>query len=213
MGWIVEPAARPLLEGHPLLPGSVFEASPTRRFALGGALASRAALRRAHYDVALDLQGLWKSAAWARLAGARRVIGFASAFRREPASGLLLSERVDQPKEARHVIDKNLSLLRSLGIEAMGLREFPLPGMPLEEERVAQELRRLGLGEFVVLNPGGGWNSKLWPAESFGALARELARAGLRSLVTWGPGEDALAERVVAASHGDGDSLLCHHPP
>ena len=58
------------------------------------------------------------------------------------------------------------------------------------------------MSEFIVLNPGGGWDSKLWPAESFGALARELAKAGLRSVVTWGPGEEALAERVVAASEG-----------
>ena len=53
-----------------------------------------AALRAERYDVALDLQGLWKSAVWARLSGARRVIGFGAAFRREPASALLLGERV-----------------------------------------------------------------------------------------------------------------------
>ncbi len=37
------------------------------------------------YDVALDFQGLWKSAAWARFSGARRVVGFARPWRREPA--------------------------------------------------------------------------------------------------------------------------------
>ena len=202
VGWIVEPAARPLLEGHPLLAGGVVAAPPARGSALGPAWASLQALRHGRYDVALDLQGLWKSAAWARFSGARRVVGFASAFRREPASTLLLTERADRPAEARHVIDKNLSLLRPLGIEALGLREFPLPEMAREEQRVDEELRRLGLTEFVVLNPGGGWESKLWPAESFGALARGLAEAGLRSLVTWGPGEQGLADRVVAASDG-----------
>ena len=202
VGWIVEPAARPLLEGHSLLAGGVVAAAPARGFALGPAKASLQALRRGRYDAALDLQGLWKSAAWARFSGARRVVGFASAFRREPASTLLLSERADQPAEARHVIDKNLSLLRPLGIDALGLREFPLPGMAHEERRVDEELRRMGLPEFVVLNPGGGWESKLWPAERFGALARGLAEAGLRSLVTWGPGEEGLADRVVAASAG-----------
>ena len=202
VGWIVEPAARPLLEGHPLLAGRVVDASKARAFALASARTSLEALRRERYDVALDLQGLWKSAAWARFSGARRVVGFASAFRREPASSLLLSERVPQPAEARHVIDKNLALLRPLGIEALGMRAFPLPAMVVEEQRVAEELRRLGLAEFVVLNPGGGWESKLWPAESFGALARGLRDAGFPSLVTWGPGEEALADRVVAASAG-----------
>lgn len=202
VGWIVEPAARPLLEGHPLLALGVVPAVPARPFALGPARVSLQILRRGRYDVALDLQGLWKSAAWARFSGARRVVGFASAFRREPASSLLLSERADQPKDARHVIDKNLSLLRPLGIDALGLREFPLPEMAKEEQRVAEELRRMDLDEFVVLDPGGGWESKLWPAESFGALARGLADAGLRPIVTWGPGEEGLADRVVAASAG-----------
>ena len=203
VGWIVEPAARPLLEGHPLLAGGVVAAAPARRFAPGPVRASLQALRRGRYDVALDLQGLWKSAAWARLSGAHRVVGFASGFRREPGSALLLSERADQPAEARHVIDKNLSLLRPLGVDALGLREFPLPEMAQEEQRVAENLRSMGLTEFVVLNPGGGWESKLWPAESFGALARGLKGAGLRSLVTWGPGEEGLAERVVAAGAGE----------
>ena len=202
VGWIVEPAARPLLEGHPLLAAGLVAAPAARRFALGPARASLQALRRGQYDIALDLQGLWKSAAWARASGSRRVIGWKAAHRREPASALLMSEGVDQPADARHVVDKNLSLLRVLGIDALGLREFPLPAMAQEDEAVALELRGLGVGEFVVLNPGGGWESKLWPPESFGALARGLAEAGLCSLVTWGPGEEALADRVVAASGG-----------
>jgi ADP-heptose:LPS heptosyltransferase len=41
-------------------------------------------LRRQRYDIALDLQGLIKSAVWARLSGARRVVGFARAHLREP---------------------------------------------------------------------------------------------------------------------------------
>ena len=49
---------------------------------------------------------------------------------------------------------------------------------------------------------GGGWPEKLWPAESFGALARGLRDRGLRALVSWGPGEEPLADRVVAASDG-----------
>ena len=139
---------------------------------------------------------------WARASGARRVIGFAGPWRRERFSEVLLGTRVPLPPGPPHVIDKNLSLLWPLGIDGLGLREFPLPEMAKEEQRVAQELRRMDLDEFVVLNPGGGWESKLWPAESFGALARGLADAGLRSVVTWGPGEEGLADRVVAASAG-----------
>ena len=201
-GWIVEPAARPLLEGHPGLARGVFAAPPARGFALSAARPLLAGLRRASFDVALDFQGLWKSAAWARLSGARRVLGFAGAFRREPASALLVSERIAQPAAARHVIDKNLALLQPLGIEALGLREFPLPDLSKEVLRVEAALRHWSFGPFVILNPGGGWESKLWPADAFAALATRLAGQGVSMLVTFGPGEEALADRIVAGSGG-----------
>ena len=60
--------------------------------------------------MALDLQGLIKSAAWARLSGAARVIGFDRANLREPMAAMFYSERVS-PQDARHVIEKNLSIL------------------------------------------------------------------------------------------------------
>jgi ADP-heptose:LPS heptosyltransferase len=100
------------------------------------------------------------------------------------------------------VIDKNLALLRALGIEALGRRDFPLPAMDAESGRVSAQVDALGLRRFVILNPGGGWGTKQWPAERFGALAKALSGRGLASLVTWGPGEEALADRVVAASDG-----------
>ena len=104
----------------------------------------------------------------------------------------------------RHVIDKNLALLRPLGIEAVGLREFPLP---FSVEAVARvdagalgPRRRRARGGST---PAGGWASKLSrPAERYGELAKGLRDLGLRPLVSWGPGEEGLADRVVAASGG-----------
>lgn len=199
--WLVEPLARPLLLGNPAL-GELIEAPAARAFTLGGARRALREARRARADAALDLQGLWKSAGWARLSGAGRVIGFARRWRREPSSAVLMSERVAPAPEPVHVIDKNLALLRALGIEATGRREFPLPALDVEAADVDRRLGELGLGSFAILNPGGGWKSKLWPPERFGAVARGLRDRGLETLVTWGPGEDALADRVVAASDG-----------
>lgn len=200
-GWIVEPPARPLLEKHPLL-AQVVSAPPARGFDLRAARQAVGELRAGDYDVALDFQGLWKSAGWARLAGARRTIGFGRAWRREGASEMLVGDCVGVPPQARHVIDKNLALLLPLGIEALGLREFPLPPAYAAAERVERELASMGLESFVILNPGGGWASKLWPPERFGAVAVGLRERGLASIVAWGPGEDAVADRVVAAAEG-----------
>jgi len=201
VSWLVEPAARVLLEGNPAV-AEVIGAPPARAWRLGAVRGAVAQMRRTRREVALDLQGLWKSAAWARLGGARRVVGFARRWRREPLSAALLTEEAPLTPDAVHVIDKNLALLVAVGLSVQGLREFPLPPAAEARARVAAALDREPFGDFAILNPGGGWPSKLWPAESFGRLAEGLRDRGLSALVTWGPGEEKLADRVVAASNG-----------
>jgi ADP-heptose:LPS heptosyltransferase len=199
--WLVEPASGVLLESNPAV-SRVVTIPAVKAYRLSEAMRAVRALRAERTDVALDFQGLWKSAAWSRLSGARRVIGYASEWRRERPSSMLVHEAVSLSPEAVHVIDKNLGLLRALGIDALGLREFPLPATPESSVRVSEGLAALGLRDYAILNPGGGWASKLWPAERFGEVARGLRAHGLASIVTWGPGEEGLAEEVVAASDG-----------
>lgn len=157
-------------------------------------------LRAQKYEAALDLQGLIKSALWARLSGAARVIGFDRAHLREPLAASLYSETV-VPLEATHVIEKNLSILKALGLPPTAI-ELPLHPQAAAATTVA--LAAIGgAKKYAVINPGAAWPNKRWPAERFGALAAQLrARRGLQSLVTWGPSERDLAERVIAASEG-----------
>ena len=157
-------------------------------------------LRARRYDVALDLQGLIKSAVWARASGARRVIGFDRRHLREPQAAVLYSETV-VPGDAAHVLHKNLSLLSALQIDP-GAIEVPLA--PIASEETTLAIREAGgPGGYIVLNPGAAWPNKRWPSPRFGALASALRdRTGLRSLVTWGPAERSLADAIVAASGG-----------
>lgn len=201
VGWVVEPRAAELLEGHPLVTHTV-RAHRVKLWHIGATRAVVRQLREQAYDVALDFQGLWKSGLWARLSGAKRVLGYAPPWRREPASAFLIDEQVDMPDDAQHVIDKNLALLRALSIEAVGSRLFTLPQSAERGQRIEALCAEMRLGAFAMLNPGGGWESKLWPADRYGALARLLKEQGLTPLVSYGPGEESLAERVVAASGG-----------
>jgi len=197
--WLVEPAARPLVEGNPAV-SRVIAAPLARASGLAHAWATAREVRASRHDVALDLQGLWKSAAWARASGAGRIVGFGGPWRREPLSEMLLGVRVRLAPEPAHVIDKNLALLRALDIQAEGHRAFPLPSSPREAGRVAEQIAGRAWRDFAVINPGGGWASKLWPPASFGAVAQGLAARGIVPVVTWGPGEQGLADAVVAAS-------------
>jgi ADP-heptose:LPS heptosyltransferase len=79
-------------------------------------------LRASAFDLALDFQGLIKSAMVARLSGARRIYGFDRQALREPASRILLHQTVNIP-ERSHVIRKNLTLVESaLGIPSLSTR-------------------------------------------------------------------------------------------
>ena len=157
-------------------------------------------LRARKYDAALDLQGLLKSAVWARLSGAARVIGFDRAHLREPLAAAFYSEAV-VPLNATHVIQKNLSILTALGLPP-GVVELPLHPVAASATTAAI-VAAGGATKYAVLNPGAAWPNKRWPADRFGSLAARLhASTGLRTLVTWGPNERPLAEEVAAASDG-----------
>ena len=156
-------------------------------------------LRAKRYDVALDLQGLMKSALLARVSGAPRVIGFSIWHLREKGARPFYSE-VDSVQAEDHVVRKNLRLLRTLGIDSTTV-EFPLR---LVSSPVLDDVRReFGETPFALLNPGAAWPNKRWFSDRFGAVASFLRDVrGMRSLVLWGPGEAPLAHAVVEASEG-----------
>ncbi len=200
LGWLVEKRASTLLEGHSSLDDLMtlprgWLKSPRELWRL------RRRLRAFGPDVAIDLQGLAKSAIAARLSGARRRIGFGCEKGRE-LSTWLNNDLVRST--ARHIIDCNLELLRPLGIERPAVR-FSIPERPADAAWAEELLRREGLeGGYAVLNPGAGWPSKLWPADRYAAVAVWLAQArGLPTLAVWaGAQERSWAEQITAGSQG-----------
>ena len=204
--WLVEAPHRDLLDLVPILSSVIV----MKGRSLGGWLATSRELRARRYDVALDFQGLIKSAALARFAGAKSVVGFDRVALREPAARFFYT-RVASVGEGRHVIAKNLALVsevlgrpQTLTAPAGGGAAPDFPMREIESGALAQ-LRAQGIGPFALVNPGAAWPNKRWPADRFGAIASTLRDVhGLTPVVLWGPGERALAESVVAASDGAG---------
>ncbi len=209
ISWVVERQSSEILRDNPLLDRLIeVDTKALRRGLMSGETlrAPRQQLRRLRasaFDVALDFQGLLKSASIARLSGARRVFGYARAALREPASALFLSKRIAVPAHT-HVIRKALFLVKeSMGIPVPEQPErfsFPINITPTDEAEARQAAAGSG-GKYAILNPGGGWPTKLWSVERFGKLADLLwSSYGLTSLVTYGPGEAELAEGVRRSS-------------
>jgi lipopolysaccharide heptosyltransferase I len=159
-------------------------------------------LRKFEFDIALDFQGLLKSATIAKLSGAKRRWGFSRAGLREPASRLLLTNAVKTPKQV-HIIRKNLALVAGALKIAVPDKDLDFP-ISTSHENVAEAealIENCENGDFALLNPGGGWETKLWHAEKFGQLADRLREEkGLSSIVSTGPNESELASMVAAGS-------------
>lgn len=168
-----------------------------------GLMAAVSAMRRRAYDVALDLQGLLKSAAMARMSGAQRVIGFETRALRERGAAWFYSETSRVPARA-HIIRKNISVLPLVGVTRPPSIRFPfvLPASPVADHVSADAITR-GSGRFALINPGAAWPNKRWAPGRFGRLADRIRqRHQLPSYVLWGRGEESLADAVVAASNG-----------
>jgi lipopolysaccharide heptosyltransferase I len=156
-------------------------------------------LRATAYDVAIDLQGLMKSAVLARASGAARVVGFSIWHLREKTARPFYSDV--REAEGGHVIAKNLRLLEAVGVQDSTI-EFPLATQP--SAALSALYAQIGAdARFALVNPGAAWPNKRWPPDRFGELASFLYEAcAIKPVVLWGPGEELLAHAVVAASGG-----------
>jgi lipopolysaccharide heptosyltransferase I len=209
ISWVAEERSAEILRGSPMIDNliEVDTHSMRGRRMIRGIIPSAGrqlkTLRQFKFDVALDFQGLLKSAMIAKLSGAKRRWGYARASLREPASRLLLTDTVNIPKHI-DVYRKGLALVeRALDIVVLDENfEFPI-GTSAEYVAEAEAIvQAAGGSRFAVLNPAGGWVTKLWHAEKFGQLADRLwDEKGLVSIVVTGPKEAELAERVAANSH------------
>lgn len=208
IGWIVEGAGGDLLEGHRAINELI--RVPRRWYQSPRAVLDlRRRVQALEFDTTVDVQCLTKSSAVAWVSGAKHRLGASGPHGRELSPWL---NNVLTPVTADHVVHRYLQILRPLGIDVTPQGQpkgFDAIRFDLEEtdldaafaERAIEALE-LEPERFVVLNPGAGWPSKLWPAERYGELAeRLLVDHGLHSLTVWaGAKEKKLAERIVAKS-------------
>jgi lipopolysaccharide heptosyltransferase I len=213
--WVVEAREYALLRDHPDLdavvpvdtrlwrrliwrPGGVLQV-------LGKIGRLRERIRRASFDVAIDLQGLIKSGLLTAYTGAPVRIGFAAGRCRERWNVLFTNRHVTPPARACHVVEQYLALLAPLGVEP-GPAEFHVPVPAPAERRIEEWLLKEGVkpgDRLVAINPGAGRPEKRWAVVRWSALAERLAtEAGARPLLLWGPDEAHMAREISLALTG-----------
>jgi lipopolysaccharide heptosyltransferase I len=155
-------------------------------------------LRRERFDLAFDFQGLTKSALLTWLSGARKTIGLNSAHTREHFASAFYSFRASaEPDQKLHVIDLNLSVTAQLGAGASDPPSPPIQVPDAVQRAVDDRLRENGIREPVLINPGAGWHTKMWPAEEYASVGERIEKElKLPVIITYGPGEEAIVERM-----------------
>ncbi|MGE0143295.1 MAG: glycosyltransferase family 9 protein [Planctomycetota bacterium] len=203
--WVVQREFIPLLEhaGLPLTGILPFD----RR---GGPLAywrCMRAVRRLGVQVALDLQGNWKSAGLCRASGAVRRLGIRAELRRESSSAVLLSEQIPSRGDSRHPADVAWALVNAVAPSATGTSAPCLhataPAMAAESAAV----RALGIEPtrpFTVIVLGHSADPRSLRPSSVLAAA---AHGGGQVLGLLGPADGAVGDRMSlpVLQHGRGE--------
>lgn len=162
-------------------------------------------VRAMKYELTLDLQGTMRSALGGRASGARVRVG--SSRPREGPASMFYTRAIDPA--GPHVVEQALSLASAVAGQSLEYADPPFPLDPLHEAWAGEFVAKLDNRPFAILNPGAGWGTKCWPAESYGAVTRALAERGLPAVVNHGPGEEHLAEAVRKSSDGIAVPLSC----
>ncbi len=199
--WLVEPAFAAIPQMHPalhrtlVLPWRKWRHGLVRRATWQAMGALRDELRAARYDLVLDLQGLLKSALWARQAGAP-VAGYDRASIREPAAAWLYQRQSAVPL-ALHAVQR----CRLLAAAQLG---YAAPDQPPQFGLRPPPAAWKVAAPYAVLIPNASRPEKLWPERHWVAVGRRLLENGMTPVVLWGrPDEQTLAERIAASCEGD----------
>ena len=199
--WLVESPFAAIPQMHPgvrrVIPmhwrqwrGSLVSASTWKAMA-----ALRRRLRSAHYSQVIDLQGLLKSAVWARQAGAP-VAGYDRHSIRESAAAWLYHRRAAVALQMQAV-----QRCRTLAAALLG---YAVPNGPPDFGLRAPPAEWAPRSAYAVLIPNASRSSKHWPERHWVAVGSRLHDRGLTPLVIWGrPEEQSLAENIAASCEGD----------
>jgi heptosyltransferase-1 len=159
----------------------------------GGWLGQIAALRAERFDLMVDLQGLFRSAAMGWVSGAPTRIGFANGREGSP---WFYTHRVRVPTTEIHAVDRYLLVAAALGAPPKTGPQFRfnLAGGDLSAMQDVFQGRGLAIEKpWVALNIAARWLTKRWPLESFAAVADQLSDEGVGPIVVLGSEQERTA--------------------
>lgn len=169
--WVVNRGYASLLQGHrdldEVLPFDRRASQRGWRAAARSWLNFLRELRQRRFDLAIDLQGLLRSAVMMAATRAERRVGLDTA--REGASWTYTDVLAVGERNAVHAVDRSWRVAEALGVGA-GPKEFHIP-LTDEARNWAEDVTCGYPRPWLMLAPGARWKTKRWPPEYFAELA------------------------------------------
>jgi lipopolysaccharide heptosyltransferase II len=184
-----------ILEGNPHVNEVIIFDEKGSHRTLAGKVAFIRFLARKKFDTVYLLHRSFSRALLCALAGIPRRIGHTSRKR-----AFLLTTRIEPPaRDTVHRIDYYLTVVRQAGCVDAG-RNPDLHVSRHDERAAADFLEKKGVAEgerIAVLNPGGNWMPKRWPASHWALLADRLIGEREYRVVFSGGSEDQELVREI----------------
>jgi heptosyltransferase-1 len=204
LAWLVQPECAPLLAHHPDLDEVIEWPLPhwrrlwkQRRFwrLITQVVGAVKMLRAQRFELAIDLQGLLKSALPVRLCGARERIGLGS----REGSQRLMTDVIGRGPDSQRISSEYRHLATRLGWPLEPFRMRVYPGSTAEDEAEAL-IAEYGLSTgYAVICPFTTRPQKHWIDERWVQLATAVHKTfGLPTLMLGGPADREAAHRIIA---------------
>ncbi len=190
IGWVVQKLSYFLLKDNPFIDKiHIMENKDFRNY-----VKIIRELKEEKYEVSIDFQGLTKSAIIPFFAGIKKRIGFGDEDGRE-ISKLFYNYKVI-PDKGLHIIDKNFSLVKVLGFENFDVNAL-IPYIYINfSDDIKDKFKDYNIEKSIIINPGGGWKTKIWSIKYYQQLISMLVKKGFFINILWGPGEEKLARKI-----------------
>ncbi len=228
LDWLVTPTIGELLRHHPAITDVIEFAredgsTPWRPTRFIGYVRLARRLRRAGYDLVIDLHGQARTAVFAFATGAPVRIGFDrprarvwDASRPFPedarrhawqgareGSWLAYTHHIPLPTLDRHAVDRYLGVGPLLGLDD-GAADFSFPIPHEATNRIDALVHYYGAdaAKLAVLAPGTIWETKRWRSDGFAEVARYFLQKGFAVMLIGALRERAVCQDVARLAPG-----------
>lgn len=205
ISWLVRPEFADILRDHPLVDEVILF---DRKFlgkawysikALSGIFALVRKLRSQHFDLTVDLQGLFRTAGFCWLSGCKKRFGMADGREFAP---IFYTDKVHPSDDSIHMVDYYLKVAQAAGGDISRI-DFAIPENQQADITINKLLQKhsIARGNYVVLMPGSAHQDKCWPVDRFAAVADKIkTEFGIDVVVVGSNSERPLCDKLIAAA-------------